>query len=92
MLHKDTILRDGAMGRPTQTAYNTTEIEADKMAAEILMPSYLVNETLSEMGLADKLNIPNSIKLIADRFNVSRTMVVQRLRELGHNVPYISFA
>jgi Zn-dependent peptidase ImmA (M78 family) len=92
LLHRPTIIKNGSMGRPTQTSYTPIERQADSMAGEILMPEYLVREFLEEYSLADKLNQPETIMLVADRFNVSPTMAVQRLRELHYNIPYISFA
>jgi Zn-dependent peptidase ImmA (M78 family) len=92
MLDKPTIIEKGSMARPTQTSYTLEERRADNLASQLLMPANLVKKYLEDNDLADKLNQPNTIITIAKHYNVSPTMVVQRLRKLKYNVPYVSFA
>lgn len=91
-LHKPTVIANGTMNRALRTKYTKEEREADKLASQILMPAYLVKDYLEESALAEKLDEPSSIIALAETFNVSKYMAIQRLRELKYNVPFTSFA
>ncbi len=92
LLHEDKIREKGGMDRASETVYSDEERDADALASEILMPGSLVKSFLDSKKLSDKLRLPGTIATIADQFRVSKTTVVQRLRELKYNVPFISFA
>jgi predicted transcriptional regulator len=70
--HKDLIgdgIVDDALYRSGLS--NQIEAEANKIAAEILMPWHLVNEELN--------NDPKSVKELADKFHVSESAMAIRL-------------
>lgn len=69
------------------------EAEADKIAAEILMPKYMIDELFAKKGWNEKTKFDaKMINKIADMFFVSKAMVINRLRDLKFHIPYISFA
>ena len=69
------------------------EDEADKEAAAILMPEYLVNDYFKSRSWSKVTKFDTSmLNEIADGFRVSRAMAITRLRELDFPIPYISFA
>ena len=69
------------------------EHQADKEAAAILMPEYLVQDYCKQQAWGKKTKLTSDmISEIAATFRVSRAMTVMRLRELGFHIPYISFA
>ena len=89
--HKDKIIEYGVVGRQnTSSLSNSEERDADRLAAEILMPSECVIEFLNneKINKDSKIDL-DIIKKIANEFEVSVLSVIMRLRELGYYVGYI---
>lgn len=94
--HRELIKNKGQLDRSNEFSDENEirhELQADKQAAEILMPKPLVEDYLSQKnwGAKTKFNA-EMISDIAEHFRVSRAMAVLRLRELKLPIPYISFA
>jgi Zn-dependent peptidase ImmA (M78 family) len=69
------------------------ENEADREAAAILMPEYLVDDYFKTKCWSKKTKFDSEmISEIADGFRVSRAMAITRLRDIGFPIPYLSFA
>lgn len=93
--HKNRIKEKGQLDRDSDCKDDDVsfEQEADKQAAEILMPNDIVNDYLAQKEWSAKTRFnADMVSDIADHFRVSRTMAVTRLRELKIPIPYISFA
>jgi Zn-dependent peptidase ImmA (M78 family) len=91
-LDPDKIMKQGAMNRP-HASVDRDEIEADTLAAEVLMPDELIDEYFSANNLDETSAFTaEDIEKMAEHFYVSRAMAVQRLREKGCQIPYLSFA
>jgi Zn-dependent peptidase ImmA (M78 family) len=88
VLHKDLIITAKKVSRAKKDSANyEIEKEADKLAEEILMPESLVYEFSSELGI-DKSRELSADKILqfSDRFDVSKTVALIRLRNLGYAV------
>lgn len=95
VLHPDDIVEKKTLNRISKNdyKYDDKEKEADKLAAEILMPKELVELFLeSEKLTTTRFISENSFFKIAEHFKVSNIMAILRLRELKYLVPYIQFA
>lgn len=69
------------------------ETEADQEAAEILMPAYLVDDFFKSNDWTKNTKFNSDmVSEIAEVFRVSRAMAILRLRGIGFNIPFISFA
>ncbi|HEY5667842.1 MAG TPA: ImmA/IrrE family metallo-endopeptidase [Candidatus Saccharimonadales bacterium] len=94
--HPQILARKGQLDRSDvykNMAEITIEQEADKEAAAILMPEYLVKDYFGSRQWTDKTRFDaDMIGEIAEIFRVSRAMAITRLRELGFPIPYLSFA
>ncbi|SRR6266702_2452550 len=91
------VLEDKGQLDRKSTFKNEAEIklenEADKEAAAILMPAYLVEDYFKGKAWSKKTKFdPEMLNEIAGGFRVSRAMAITRLRDLGFPIPYISFA
>ncbi|HSX10071.1 MAG TPA: ImmA/IrrE family metallo-endopeptidase [Candidatus Saccharimonadales bacterium] len=93
-LHRDELIEAGELNRDPQDSLNREkDYKADKLAADILMPTPLVEEYIKDKEITKYTKFNKSIiTKIADYFKVSRTVAAIRLRELKYFVPYISFA
>lgn len=94
VLHKDTLDTLGSLNRaPGDIINKRQEQKADELAAEILMPTSLVEKYATEIGLDKKGEVKkNIIENVATYFIVSRTVAAIKLRELKYFVPFTSFA
>jgi Zn-dependent peptidase ImmA (M78 family) len=91
-LEPDTIIKQGAMHR-TQASVAASEVNADKLAAKILMPDDYIDDYFNAHDISNTSSFTaHDIEKIADHFQVSRAMAVQRLREKDCRIPYLSFA
>ena len=69
------------------------EKQADELAAEILMPTSVVNQFVDQSKIGkDHIISHEFIQVISKKFNVSPLVAVIRLRKLKYHVPYIEFA
>lgn len=84
------LLIEGRLDRIKSMHSNGIEAAADKLAAEILMPEKQTRSFIESLNPDESWS--KRIELVADKFKVSRSMAIIRLRELGENVPYIEFA
>lgn len=84
------LLVEGRLDRVKSMHSNGIEAAADKLAAEILMPEKQTRSFIESLNPDESWS--KRIELVADKFKVSRSMAIIRLRELGENVPYIEFA
>lgn len=82
--------KEGRLDRDKSAASATSEIEADQYAAAILMPEEDTRSFVSLLGPSEIT--AKVVEQVAEHFNVSKTMAIQRLREVGVTVPYIAFA
>lgn len=94
VLHRDLIDRFGSLNRdPDDIINKAQEQKADELAAEVLMPTLLLEKYTNELGLDKKEEIKkNIIEKVASYFRVSRTVAAIKLRELKFFVPFTSFA
>jgi Zn-dependent peptidase ImmA (M78 family) len=91
-INPDKIIAKGTMDR-SRHSVDQDEVDADKLAAKVLMPDELMEEYFKDNSLTEKSEFTNStVEKIAEYFHVSRTMAVLRLREKGCLIPYLSFA
>ena len=74
------------------TADKKLEDEANKLAAEILMPKELVVGSLKKTATAQSFITAETLKQVAEKFKVSVAVALLRLRDLGYKVEYVSFA
>ncbi len=94
--HRDALRSHGQLDRNiAKDSDQKIETQADKMAAEILMPASSVTDYIG--SLKGDMKLPSifstdAIVDIAGHYKVSPAMAVTRLRELGYAVPYVSFA
>lgn len=90
VLHQDNVKKQGTINRIRfgSQDYDKHEAEADKLAAEILIPEKSLKEYLGE----NKVVTAASVMDISQKFRVSIMMVILRLKGLSYNVPYIEFA
>ncbi|PIR42236.1 hypothetical protein CO058_00800 [candidate division WWE3 bacterium CG_4_9_14_0_2_um_filter_35_11] len=92
VFHKDLVETKKIINRSKNDSSNV-EIEANKLAEEILMPEKSLNRFIKEEGLNKNAEISSLIiQKIADAFKVSKMVAIIRLRNLNYNVPYISYA
>ena len=92
VLHKDLVDSKKIVNRSKNDSSNV-EIEANKLAEEILMPEKSLNRFIKEEGLNKNAEISSTIiQKIAEAFKVSKMVAIIRLRNLNYNVPYISYA
>jgi len=93
-LHKNKLDELGKLNRdPDDVVTKTEESHADHLAAEILMPTQLVEKYTEEIGLNKDQEVKRVvIEKIASFFKVSKTVAAIKLRELKYFVPYTSFA
>ncbi|MDR0675826.1 MAG: ImmA/IrrE family metallo-endopeptidase [Elusimicrobiota bacterium] len=92
VLHKSHISDGSKIGRESiDSLDNEKEIEADDLAANIIMPVKYVDEYLETLKIEKKTFIKDEkiIKKIASNFAVSKPAIILRLRNLGYNVAYI---
>ena len=65
------------------------EVEANKLAAKILMPDILVKDYLSTLGIIESSEINREIVLkVAKRFSVSEMAAILKLEDLSYFIPY----
>jgi len=91
ILHKSKIIEFGVVGRENLCSLSSSEeLEADKLAAEILMPCSCVNEFMEHNEITRDVKIElDMIKKVAKEFETSLLATIMRLRELGYYVGYI---
>ncbi|HEX9153221.1 MAG TPA: ImmA/IrrE family metallo-endopeptidase [Candidatus Saccharimonadales bacterium] len=94
--HPRVLEKRGQLDR-NDTFKNAKEIklenEADKEAAAILMPEYLVDDYFKTRSWSKVTKFDTDmLSEIAESFRVSRAMAITRLRELGFPISYMSFA
>lgn len=94
ILHKEKLDREGRLNRSPEDQVNKTEDnKADKLAAEILMPTVLVEKYSEENNISKTQQITKEIiEKIASVFKVSKTVAAIKLRDLKFYVPFTSFA
>lgn len=94
VLHNAKLKEKGILNRnPLDIANKTEDNQADKLAAEILMPQKYVDEFMKKENVSKAIVVTKSIiNKIAECFKVSRTVAAIRLRELRYYVPFYSFA
>ncbi len=92
VLHKDLVDSHKVIKR-SKNDFSNIEIEANKLAEEILMPEKAISRFIKEENLDKNAEINSSIiQKIAEAFKVSTMVAIIRLRNLNYNVPYISYA
>lgn len=92
VLHKSKLDELGRLNRD-DSLNKMQEDKADELAAEILMPTQLLEKYLKELGLDKKQEVKkNIIENVASYFKVSKTVAAIKLRELKFYVPFTSFA
>lgn len=81
-IDKKTFLRD----KKSSSALDNSEIEANKFAAELLMPrDFLLNEIKSR-GIEDLIDTDEDIvKELAEKFRVSTTAMAIKIQTLGYS-------
>jgi len=90
--HHDKIKSKGAMNRQNGGDPDE-EQQADKLAAEILMPQDSVRDYLKKMNITLDQPIKHGlISKLSEKFKVSNLVATLRLRHLKYYVPYIEFA
>ncbi len=88
----DKIKAKGAMNRQNGGDANE-EHQADKLAAEILMPDEIVRDYMNQMDVDSTQVIKHGlIAKLSEKFKVSKLVATLRLRHLKYYVPYIEFA
>lgn len=90
VLHPEFVKQAAVARKDEHSLPKEKEIEADCLAAEILMPAecvleYLKDENIAGNSFLDKKFVEKSAK----KFNVSLPAMNMRLKKLGYNVPYI---
>lgn len=93
--HKPALERTGQLDRTglkNSDSSDDMESQADRLAAEILMPATLVTQYIDQLKDSFKSFGTDAIVEIANHYKVSPAMAVTRLRELGYHIPYVSFA
>ncbi len=89
--HKEKITELGIVGR--QNTYSLTakeELQADNLAAEILMPKNCIEEFLKQNNVSKETKIDEkTVRKLASEFGVSVLSAIIRLRSLGYYVKYI---
>lgn len=90
-LHKDKLKEIGVIDREGFNSLDRKlEIEADRLAGEILMPINCINKFLEQNNLIDCLKLEEKvIEKIAKNFQVSKVASAIRLRDLGFSVRFI---
>jgi Zn-dependent peptidase ImmA (M78 family) len=93
VLHKKLLEKKGVLNKePSNDIPVQEEENADKLAAEILMPKELLKQCLKENKITKKESIKKDIiTTLAECFRVSKTVVAIRLRDLNYFVPFYSF-
>jgi len=93
VLHADYLERSGVMNRLNKTEMTFEDIqkerEADELAAEILMPTYIVADLIGEKKKAVNKSV---VEEVSQTLDVSPVALIQRLRSLNYYVPYIDFS
>jgi Zn-dependent peptidase ImmA (M78 family) len=89
ILHKAELRELGKLNREGDSVI---EEQADKLAAEILIPKELVSRFFSSEGLDSDILNKKMVLSVANKFRVSKSMAVVRLRELDYYVPFIQFS
>lgn len=91
VLHKNKIKTFGVVGRECEQSLSVAEEkEADTLAAEILMPTCICNEYLTNHSITmDTVIDYQIVKDFAKEFGVSILAAIVKLRELGYYVKYI---
>ncbi len=96
MQHRDLLASKGKLDRDNtfkDEAEKKIEVEADQIAAGILMPDESIKAFFIERGWNPLTRFTaDMITKIADEFKVSKEMAVTRLRDLGIAIPYLTFA
>lgn len=96
VLHDDEVKKRGKIHRSNKDSiiYNEQEEkDADQLAAEILMPSELIDSYIKGLSITKDTTFDETIvKELAQKFNVSPLVAILRLRSLEFKVPYLSFA
>jgi Zn-dependent peptidase ImmA (M78 family) len=91
-LEPDAIVQKGSLDR-AHVSLPANERKADELAAKLLMPDAMIDDYFKQHNVkASDGFTAGDIEAIASYFNVSRAMAVQRLREKGCTIPYLSFA
>lgn len=94
--HSDLLQKKGKLDRDKtfkDEAEKKIEVEADQVAAGILMPEDSIRAFFKEHKWSPLTRFTTEmIGRIADEFKVSREMAVTRLRDLGVAIPYLTFA
>lgn len=89
--HRDKIMKFGIVGR--QNNYSLTakeELQADELAANILMPEKCITSFLSNLDITKETKIDETVvKKVANEFEVSLLSAIMRLRGMGYYVKYI---
>jgi len=92
VLHKDLVDSHKIIKR-SKNDFSSKELEANKLAEEILMPEKSISRFIKEEKLEKNAQIDSSIiQKIAESFKVSTMVAIIRLRNLNYNVPYIIYA
>jgi len=90
--HPEKIKNEGVMNR-LNGGDADEERQADKLAAEILMPEEVLEGYLNEKKIDKTQTIKYKfIAHLAEKFKVSKIVATLRLRHLKYYVPYIEFA
>lgn len=91
LLHKNEIKEKGKVDRiGYDSLSNEQEREADKLAAQILIPENTIKKKLSELRHQENEIIKsNTVIELASYFKVSIAVIAIKLRELGYHVPYV---
>lgn len=90
-LHQNQLNETGVLERNgTASLSPAEEQEADKLAAQILMPDADLEEYLRERGIQKGDKVDNGlIQELCDRYDVSFYAMIVRLREARYYVPFI---
>ena len=97
VLHQDQIKKYGSLkranDRPDSTYFPDIEKEADEFGGELLIPEKILRDNFSEIFNKRGDSLPfQKIQEISLKFKVSILVAAIRLRQLGLNIPYISYS
>ncbi|MDD3238385.1 MAG: restriction endonuclease subunit S [Candidatus Gastranaerophilales bacterium] len=91
VLHPEFVKQAAVARKDEHSLPKEKEIEADSLAAEILMPEECILEYLKDENIADNSFLDKKfVEKSAKKFNVAPSSMNMRLKTLGYKVPYIS--
>lgn len=90
VLHPEFVKQAAVARKDEHSLPKEKEVEADCLAAEILMPEECVLEYLKDENIADNSYLDKKfVEKSAKKFNVAPSSMNMRLENLGYKVPYL---